>query len=125
MQTVNQVSRGYLFPFEACLADHLAPLARLVIDELAELSGRAAMRFQSLGKQLLFHVGIGKCASNFILQSIDDRTRRAGWRHEAVPPGSNHVGQALLTQGGSLGINGAASGGSRTQHAELAALNIR
>src|SRR5712692_7134338 len=125
MLTMNRGSSGWLFPFEARLADHLAPLARLVIGELAELSGRAAMRFQSLGNQLLVHLGIGERATNLVLQPIDDHTRRGGWRHEAVPSRSNHVGQALLTQGGSLRVDGAASGGSHTQHAELAALNIR
>ena len=34
---------GWLFPFKSGLADQLAPLLRLGINERAELSGRPAM----------------------------------------------------------------------------------
>ena len=117
--------RSLLFPLEACRADHLAPFARLVVDELAELGGRAGARFQSLDQQLLLHLGIGKHANNLRLQAIDDRLRRCRRRHEAVPAGRDHVGKPLLTQGGSLGVNRAALGRRHTQHAQRTALDVR
>ena len=46
-------------------------------------------------------------------------------RHEAVPAGRDHVGKALLPQGGSVRINRAARGRRHAQHAQATALDVR
>ena len=72
MQTIDPIRPQALLPLEACRADHLAPFACLVVDELAEIGRRTGACFQSLGEQLLLHLGIGKHANNLRLQAIDD-----------------------------------------------------
>ena len=53
-------------------------IARLVIDEGAELGSGAAVGFQSLDQELLLHLGIGQRAADFHLQPVGDRGRHEG-----------------------------------------------
>src|SRR6185437_13341725 len=113
-----------LLALEAGLADQAAPFVGFVRNELAEFRWRAAMGLETLGQQLLFHLGIGQRTPNAAVQPIDDRLWCGRGRHEAIPAGGHHIRETLFTQRGCLRIDRAAIGRGGSQHAKLAGRDI-
>src|SRR6516225_9697576 len=73
------------FRLDVRRSDYLAPLVDVFCDELAEVGGRAGEHHTArLGKPR-FHVGVGECRVDLLVELVDDLIGRVLRRGDSEP----------------------------------------
>src|SRR5256714_4995437 len=75
---------GRLLRFDIGCANHLGPLVRLVSNELAQVSGRHCQWYITKLDQLGLYPRIGKGSNDFLIEPLDDFSRRVAGRSEST-----------------------------------------
>src|SRR5437867_1272162 len=99
----NGVLREKLFRLDARRLEDRAPLRELGTDEGVELLGARADELESLRREPRLHPGVLRDLRHFAVQAVDDRSRRARRRGEAVPAVDLEAREAAFRDGRQVG----------------------
>src|SRR4051812_5226143 len=88
-----------LFRLEAGFLDHPLPAREVFLDEVGEPLGLTADRLHPLADELGAYVRLLQDAVDLGAQLGHDRSRRTGWRENAVPALDRKIGKAQIAHG--------------------------
>src|SRR5215510_4618638 len=80
---------------DACEPHHIAPLLRLLGDQLAEVSGRTRKHRAAEVSEPRFQVGIGEATVDILVEFLDYLGRRSLRRADAIPCSCLVIGHEL------------------------------